>query len=176
MSGGKKLNTNMVIGTVMNRPMTCHLYRQACCQYRRINEGRFTEGDLWGSFGSILLAYAIVCYVGGVVLWRVAIVFIWSLENNVIRDIHQTIFNHMIRLSSTFHANRFAGSLVSQANKFAGAYVRIADSIVFEVTTLILSFIFTGIILWPKAPLVVLLLFGFSAIFITVSIDRKSVV
>lgn len=136
----------------------------------RINDGRFTEGDLWGSFGPILAMYAVVCYVGGVLLWRLAILFIWSLENNVIRDIHQTIFNHLIRLSSTFHANRFAGSLVSQANKFAGAYVRVADSIVFEVTTLILSFIFTGIILWPKAPLVVLLLFGFSAIFITVSV------
>ncbi len=93
----------------------------------KISAGQFIAGDLWASFGTSLVWYAILSLLGGVILWRVAIFFIWSLEMRVLRSIHQEVFAHLMQLSANFHANRFAGSLVSQANKFIGAYDRFAS-------------------------------------------------
>src|SRR5688572_28296285 len=137
---------------------------------QRLSDQEFIRGDLWGSFGTDLALYALVSIVGGVFLWRLAVFLIWRLEMNVTRDIYQRIFGHFMDLSSSFHANRFSGSLVSQTNKFTSAYVRIADSVVFDITTMLLAFIFAFVLLWPRAPIVVLIMFGFSIIFITVSI------
>src|SRR5690349_11828832 len=54
---------------------------------KRIEAGDFVHGDLWGSFGSSLLLYAALTILGGVIMWRVAIFFIWKLEMHVLRDI-----------------------------------------------------------------------------------------
>ena len=137
---------------------------------QKLSDGDFIRGDLWGSFGPELLLYAGVCMLGGIFMWRLAIFLIWRLENNVTRDIHQHIFSHLMSLSSSFHSNRFSGSLVSQSNKFASAYVRVADGIVFDITTMLLAFVFAVVILWPRAPIVVLIMMVFSIIFILVSI------
>jgi ATP-binding cassette, subfamily B, bacterial len=137
---------------------------------QRLSDGDFIRGDLWGSFGPDLLLYAGVCLLGGVVMWRLAVFLIWRLEMNVVRDIQQRIFNQLMHLSSSFHANRFSGSLVSQSNKFTGGYVRIADAVIFDIITMLLAFIFAFVILWPRAPIVVIIMFVFSIIFITTSI------
>ncbi|HEX9153274.1 MAG TPA: ABC transporter ATP-binding protein [Candidatus Saccharimonadales bacterium] len=132
---------------------------------QRLSNGDFTKGDLWASFGPMLMLYAGLVILGGVILWRVIIILIWKLEMLVLRDMHQRIFAHLMNLSATFHANRFGGSLVSQANKFGGSYIRVADTTVFNMTTLLLSFIFASIILAPKAPIIVAVLLGASVIF-----------
>jgi len=137
---------------------------------QRISSGHYIHGDLWQSFGPELVAYAILSALGGIVLWRIVILFIWKLENAVHLDIHRRIFAHLISLSATFHANRFGGSLVSQTTKFVASYTRIADTTVFQVTTLLLAFVFTSIILIPRAPLAAVLLIVFSAIFMAVAI------
>lgn len=131
----------------------------------RISSGDFVQGNLWQSFGPELLTYAIMVPVAGILLWRLVIICIWKLEMLVQRDLHQRIFGHLIHQSAGFHANRFGGSLVSQTNKLVGAYVRVADTTVFQVSTLLLSFIFTCIILAPKAPRVAVGLMVFSVIF-----------
>lgn len=136
----------------------------------KIEQGDFIVGDLWQSFGPQLALYAGASMLGGIVLWRIVVILIWHLEVKVVKDIHQRIFSHLLTLSPAFHADRFAGSLVSQANKFANAYVRIADTIVFQLSGLILSFIFTIIILSPRAPMVVIALLVFSLIFILIAI------
>jgi ATP-binding cassette subfamily B protein len=136
----------------------------------RMSTGDFIKGDLWASFGPMLLLYAGLTILGGVVLWRINIILIWKLEMLVLRDIHQRIFAHLMELSANFHANRFGGSLVSQANKFGSSYIRIADTTVFNMTTLILAFIFAGIILAPRAPMVVVALLIASVIYIITAI------
>lgn len=136
----------------------------------RLSEGDYTPGDLWGSFGSLFLTYAALIVVGGIVLWRVAIFFIWQLEMRVLQDIHVRVFEHLMKQSADFHANRFGGSLVSQTNKLAGAYVRMADTTVFQVVGLVLSFVFAITFLAPRALFLTLGLLTFSAVFITISI------
>jgi len=143
---------------------------------QRISSGHFVQGQLWQSFGPALVFYAILIVLGNVFLWRIVVVLIWKLESAVHRDIHQRIFDHLMKLSATFHANRFGGSLVSQTTKFAASYTRIADTTVFQVATLLFAFIFTAIILWPRAPLAAVLLLVFSVSFMLVAIRATKAV
>lgn len=138
--------------------------------FNRISAQDFIKGDLWGSFGGTLLLYALIVFVSGVLIWRIAIFFVWRLERNVLRDIYREIFAHLMNLSANFHANRFGGSLVSQTNKIAGAYVRFADTTWFQFYGLILAFVFALIILLPRAPIIAVLLLVFSVIFMAVSV------
>jgi ATP-binding cassette subfamily B protein len=137
---------------------------------QRISSGNYIRNDLWHSFGPQLLIYGGLSVLGGVFLWRIVILFIWKLENDVHQDIHQRIFAHLMSLSATFHSNRFGGSLVSQTTKFVSSYTRIADTTVFQVATLLLAFVFTSIVLIPRAPVAAALLLVFSALFIWTAI------
>lgn len=136
---------------------------------QKLSTGNYVHGQVWQSFGTQILLYAGCIFFGGIVLWRVAIAFIWQLEMRVTQDMDQRIFDHLLEQSADFHANRFGGSLVSQTNKFVGAYIRMADTTVFQLSTLVLSFIFTIVILAPRAPLITLILIAFSLVFIVIS-------
>ncbi len=120
----------------------------------RLTNGHFVAGDLWTSFGGELIVYAILAVLSGVVLWRISIILIWRLEMRVMRDMAQRVFNHLMQQSAHFHANRFGGSLVSQANKLLGSYIRVADTTTFDIFTMIIAFAATFIILVPRAPIV----------------------
>jgi ATP-binding cassette subfamily B protein len=104
--------------------------------------------------------------VGGVIIWRINIYCNWKLEGYVMRDIYQQVFNHLMRMSSTFHANNFGGSLVSQTSKLAGSYVRLTDTTMFQVWVLLWSLVFTNVILWNRALAFVLVLDAFSLLYV----------
>ncbi len=87
-----------------------------------------------------------------VLIWRVQVWFLWKFEIKTIEEIASFIFDHLQRMGSNFHANRFGGSLVSQTNKFLGAYERIMDEFTWSVTTGIVSFVTSLIILTAVAP------------------------
>jgi ATP-binding cassette subfamily B protein len=132
----------------------------------RLSQHDFQPHHVWASFGSSLIAYAIITMLGGVVTWRIVDLLVWKLEGNVERDIAQRVFGHLLSQSSDFHANHFSGSLVSQTNKIMGAYIRIADTTVFQVLPLVFSLIFVVVILAGRAPLFVALLLLFSIFYI----------
>lgn len=135
----------------------------------RLERGDFVQGDLVASFGNDLLVYVAVVFFGGVIIGRLMIYMLWKLEIAVQKDIYQRCFEHLMKQSARFHANRFGGSLVSQTNKFAGAYIRMADTTAFQTYSMFLSFVFTIIILAPRAMNVVVFLLGFSLVFMYVS-------
>jgi ATP-binding cassette, subfamily B, bacterial len=136
---------------------------------QRLSTHDFVPGDLWASFGGPLLWYAIISVLGGVIFWRVAVYFVWKLEMKVTRDIIEEVFDHLLVLSANFHANRFGGSLVSQSNKLVTAYVRFADTTIFALLLLLLSFIFSFVILLPRAPWIATFLLVFSGIFMAMT-------
>jgi ATP-binding cassette subfamily B protein len=133
----------------------------------RLGAHDFTPHQIWKSFGTELVAYAILALVGGVVAWRVVDFFDWRLEANVERALAQKVFNHLMDQSANFHANHFSGSLVSQSTKLLSAYIRIADTTVYQVMPLAWSLIFTAIILAHRAPLFDVLLIGFALLYIS---------
>lgn len=133
---------------------------------QKISSGDFDPNNLWGSFKPYLIWYALAVVSSGIIGWRVNIWLIWKLEMNVLRDITQRAFDHLMSLDANFHANRFGGSLVSQTNKLASSYIRFADSMVFNLYTLIISMIATLAILGPKVPIYAFSLVGLSIIYI----------
>ncbi|HSW98509.1 MAG TPA: ABC transporter ATP-binding protein [Candidatus Saccharimonadales bacterium] len=137
---------------------------------QRVSSGHYVHGQLWASFGPDLLLYAGAVLLSGVVLWRIAVYFVWTLEINVTRDVYRDVFDHLMGMSANFHSNRFSGSLVSQTNKLAGAYVMLADAVIFETLTLALAFIFTFVILVPRVPWIATFLIGFALVFIALSL------
>jgi ATP-binding cassette subfamily B protein len=117
-----------------------------------ISTHAYNSARLWQTFRGYLLLYALVVPLWGVAAWRINIWLVIKLEAAVVRDIAQKAFDHLISMSADFHANRFAGSLVSQANKLTGAYIRFADSTIFSLLTLLTTMAASVIILAPKVP------------------------
>lgn len=133
----------------------------------RLAEGDFVPGDIWGSFGPQILLAVSLTILGGVFIWRIVSYFNWKLEGYVKRDIAQEVFDHLMKLGANFHANNFAGSLVSQTNKLTGAYIRITDTSLFQVGTMLSSLLFTSILLAGRAPLFVVFLIVLVLIYAT---------
>lgn len=141
----------------------------------RLSSGDYVVGQVWESFSSEIVAYAIVTLLGGIVAWRIVVIIIWKLEASVVRDLYRAMFAKLMSLDTNFHANSFGGSLVSQTNKLTGSYIRLADTFVFQVYTLVLSLAFISILLIDSAPLFVAGMLTFSALFIifTVILSRR---
>lgn len=164
-----------VIGLALMMPVTLLIHQFlppiiAANVLDRLSRQDYLKNDVWGSFGGDLLLYLALVTVGGVVAWRIVIILIWKLEALVMRDLYRRMFSHFTELSAGFHANSFGGSLVSQTNKMAGAYVRFADTTVFQIYALLWSLLFTSVILWPGAPLFVILMLLFSVVFMVSSV------
>jgi ATP-binding cassette subfamily B protein len=146
----------------------------------RLSRHDFVPGDVWGSFGPQLALAIGMTAVGGIFIWRIVGYCNWKLEGFVMRDIAQESFDHMLKLDANFHANRFAGSLVSQTNKLLVAYMRITDTTVFSVGMLLVAMTFTAVLLGGRAPVFVALFLTFSllyivgAIFITRGVRHKA--
>lgn len=169
-----------VIGLLISTPITILVHQFIppliiANVLERVGDGDFTQGDMWGSFGSDILWYAATIIVGAIILWRLVVWIIWQLELRVVSDLHKRVFAHLLTQSADFHANHFGGSLVSQTGKLTKAYIIFADTTVFEVLTMLSAFTLTAIVLWPKAPLFVVGLLVFSAAFLVSSffITRK---
>lgn len=135
----------------------------------RLSQHQYTSHHIWSSFGPQLVLYFAVLF-AGMFVWRVVDRFAWKLEGNIQRDIAEEVLDHMLKLSTDFHANNFTGSLVSQTNKVMGSYIRTADTTFFMVYPLIAGIIISSIILIHRAPLYVLFLVVFSATFMTLAV------
>jgi ATP-binding cassette, subfamily B, bacterial len=135
----------------------------------KLSTGQYRHDDLWGSFGWMLVAYAVLRMSSATYIWRWVIILLDKLEANVLRDIANHVFSHLLSQSQQFHANRFSGTLVAQTTKFMSAYVRLAEATVMQFLPLVLSFCFTAIILWPKAPYFVVMLLVFCLAYMVIT-------
>ena len=131
----------------------------------KLSNGHYDHGNLWGSFGGLIALYAVLRITSATILWRWIIIMLDKLEAYVLKDIANRIFEHLLHQSQQFHAERFSGTLVSQTTKFMSGYVRLAEATVMQFIPLVLSFVFAAIILLPKAPLFVGILFVFSIVY-----------
>jgi ATP-binding cassette subfamily B protein len=165
----------LVIGVLFFVPAAVIIFRLippfiAANVLRRLSQGDYTKGDVWGSFGHQIVLYGVLTVVGGVVVWRMVSYFIWHLESRVVRDLYRTMFNHLMVMDATFHSNTFGGSLVSQTNKLIGSYIRLQDTFVFQIYTLVITLIFVALTLYTRATLFVWSLLGFSVLFIVFAV------
>jgi ATP-binding cassette subfamily B protein len=168
-----------VIGLLIAMPITILLQfiptLIAANVLERLSTGNFDKDHIFSSFGTEVLLYAVLVIFTAIVMWRINIILIWSLEALVTRNISRLVFDHLMSMSANFHANHFGGSLVSQTSKLAGSYVRVADATVFISLQLVLTIFFTVVLLWSRTPLFVIALLVFSILFlvITVALTKK---
>ncbi|HEX6461911.1 MAG TPA: ABC transporter ATP-binding protein, partial [Candidatus Saccharimonadales bacterium] len=142
----------------------------------RLAGGDYSKGDLWGSFGWLLVLYIALRFTSATFMWRAVILLVGRLEAAVVQAFQQKIFRQIMQQSAHFHASRPGGSLVAAAQRFTAAYAKLAESAVMQFAPLLLSFLFAIIILWPRAPLYILSLLLLSVIYIAITfICTKSV-
>lgn len=136
----------------------------------RLTTGAYDASNWWGSFDVQIIWYAILSATGSIPGWRVVVYLSWQLEIKVERDIQRRVFDHLLKMSTNFHANHFGGSLVSQTNKLSSAYVTMADTTIYETYTMIIAYVFTGFLLWPRSQMFVILLYSLSVLYIIAAI------
>jgi ATP-binding cassette subfamily B protein len=135
----------------------------------RLSQHQYEAHNVWASFGPELVLYGVLL-ISGVALWRITDYFSWQLEARIQRDIAEEVFDALQKQTADFHANSFAGSLVSQTNKVMGSYVRISDTTVYQVYPMLISIVLAVIITAIRAPLFAVLLLSFSVVFLALAL------
>jgi len=110
--------------------------------------------------------------IAGFIIWRVQVFVTWEYEIRSLQRIAEHLFDHLQRQGSRFHADRFGGALVSQANKFLASYERLADEFTWSVTTGVVAFVSSLIVLFITSWQVALVLTVISIIYMNVMIYR----
>lgn len=103
----------------------------------------------------LLITYAVILFVGNVVIFRTILAMIYLSEIKMGRFIATTIFKHLTEKSLGYHANKMSGGIISDASKLNGAYERFWDTLTFIAvpiaTTLISICIALSFIMWQYA-------------------------
>jgi ATP-binding cassette subfamily B protein len=134
-----------------------------------VTAGKALTGDIWVTFMPYLILSIVATLMGQVIFQRVRIFLICWVEFKGIRNVSRLSFHRLIQQSMSFHNDRFAGSLVSQANKFKGSFEMTSDTILFNIVFQTYMLLFTVIILGPEVPWLVIGLVGFVALFFVVA-------
>lgn len=119
----------------------------------RLSRGSVPLNEVWSVFGPDIVAFVLAVVLGEIVLWRLAMWLIWSLEIRVVKSIYEECFEHLTKQSATFFADRYVGSMVSSVNKFTGAYVLAADTVAFAVLPLLTAVVVPIVVIGPDIPL-----------------------
>ena len=83
----------------------------------------------------------------------------WKLQLKAMYNLSRRCFDTLAIQSMQFHNDRFSGSLVNQTNKFIHSFERFFDTIVFQILSLLSSYVIVFTILSIKAPLFALGMF-----------------
>ncbi len=108
----------------------------------------FTSGVLsMSSFVSLLITFAVI-YLALITIGTIGHFFqihlINRLDANIIFDLRNKFFNHLLSLSHRFHITHKTGSLISRLSRGKGAVENITDFIIFNFTAITLQFILLG--------------------------------
>lgn len=108
----------------------------------------FAGGDMGVSELSFILLVIAGIYIGANIL---QITFFWfrslvlsNLETNIMKDLKNRYFNHIIGLDHKFHTTHKTGSLISRLGRGSNGVERMTDSLVFNLIPLIVQLIVVG--------------------------------
>lgn len=125
--------------------------------------------QLLSTFKWHIIGFISAMAVSEIILWRLVIFLQWTMSDKVVYELNKRVFDVLSEQSMEFHSSRFGGSLVSQANKFTSAFARLGDLLLFNISPLIYSFVFTFIVLVPVLPWFALVLAIFAVLFISIA-------
>ncbi|MDF2461695.1 MAG: MdlB, multidrug/protein/lipid transporter ATPase, ATP-binding cassette, subfamily bacterial, partial [Candidatus Saccharibacteria bacterium] len=121
--------------------------------------------DFWAAFGTIITLY-LLAQAGVWLFWRISGIALVKMQIGVVRDLEQSVFNHLTTLSYRFFTGSFSGALVTQANRFVSSFERLYDSLAFDILSLAIRISFSFLIIFMFAPLVAWGLLAFCALYI----------
>ena len=106
--------------------------------------GKLSSGDFAiQNYTGILLLTILSAGVNNLAVIRAIDWLDWSLDAKCGEYLSQLAFTAVINQSMTFHANRFSGSLTSQANKLPNAFIAFKSNFVWDIYPLILTVIYS---------------------------------
>lgn len=114
-----------------------------------IDDGtEFIEGSLSAEIFVQTLIVIGVIFVGILLIRPIikyfSICFLQVLEGDLIKDLKERYFNHILELSHSFHTTHKTGALISRLSRGAGAVEGMTDIIAFQFAPLIFSLIIVG--------------------------------
>ena len=136
------------------------------------------EGVMAGSvstalFGKIIVLTLLI-YLGirlaGAFIWHGKMNLINNLSSNLMRDVEQKGFWHIITLSYRFHLNKKTGSLISQFTRGVNKIESFVDAIVFNFIPVFFRLVFSIGVIFYFDPMSALILFLMSLMFIIVGV------
>ncbi|MCA9340780.1 MAG: ABC transporter ATP-binding protein, partial [Candidatus Saccharibacteria bacterium] len=93
-----------------------------------------------------------------------------KMEAQGLKELHDRVFAHLLRQSTRFHNNTLAGPLVSQTNRLVGGYVTITDTLLLNITQLVVLTAFSAIVLAFYSPLLAGVVFAWTIVFFYINI------
>ncbi len=101
---------------------------------------------------SILITLLLV-YIIAWIFWRLAEFFNNYFQTNIMADLANTCFAYVHKHSFSFFQNNFVGSIVKKVNRFYRAFEQVADTVIWDLTPMIVDVIWISTILFFKNPL-----------------------
>lgn len=121
--------------------------------------------DYWTIFAPYILLLAVLL-LAAQALNDLSLYLLSRLETKVRPELQMRIFDTLTNQSLTFHANNFAGSLVSQTNRFTGAYIALTDTLVINVMlTFVMSVVAIAVVAF-FLPIMALVMTMWTAFFV----------
>lgn len=162
----------MWLGLVIIRPLyiastyLANIYLSGIALDRLAKGGPFNYMADFGWIIAGLIGFGILA----IGLEFMAVRLIWTLITKVKTDLSQMCFDRLMAESADFHANRFAGSMVSQTTKFVGSYERLFDTLHWQVYALFIFVVMTLGTLAPRIPAYTTVLFIILSVYIIASL------
>src|SRR3989344_2360183 len=135
---------------------------------------KITSQDIIKTLSTVALIYISIIIIRALGKW-LQIHLINKLEGNLIFDLKNKFFKHLIHLSHNFHTSHKTGSLISRLIRGGGAVERMTDIILFNIVPLIFQLIITitSLIYFDYSSAIVIFLTGI--VFISYSLILQNV-
>lgn len=160
------------LGTIIQDVLPPFIVAQAFDKLQKIYSG--PNSVSLSDFSSYLLLYTALI-VSAIFIWRIQVIFVWIYELRAVKRIMEFLFDHIQNQDTKFHADRFGGSLVSQANKYASAYERVMDEFTWSITTGVVAFAASLVLLFITIPFYAVILLLVCIVYMTIIFWRMKV-
>jgi ATP-binding cassette subfamily B protein len=99
------------------------------------------------------------------------------IQSNIMKELHNSAFERLLKHSYNFFSNNFSGSIVAKAKRFTKSFETLADIVTYQIFFSIITITGISIVLFIKAPILALIfiVWSFLYVFISFLFIRKKV-
>ena len=132
----------------------------------------FTSGispDLmYGKALNLFLTFVVIVVIYNIG-YRIGDFSVSIFESKVMKELYDLTFNRLLKHSYTFFSNNFSGSIVAKTKRFIRSFEILGDAISYQIYFAFLTLLGILVVLFVKAPVLGLLFFIWSLIYIFVT-------